>query len=51
MGTMIGDVLAGPVGGALGGAAQRLFSRVTGLGDYQVRTNSLMGVQDGSKVR
>lgn len=47
---MIGDVLAGPVGGALGGAAQRLFSRVTGLGDYQVRTNSLMGVQDGSKV-
>lgn len=50
MGRMIGDALAGPVGGAIGGAAQRLFSRVTGLGDYQVRTNSLMGMHDGAKV-
>lgn len=46
VGRMIGDWIApgiaGPVGGALGSGLGTLFSKITGIGDYKVQSNSLV---------
>lgn len=41
-GTAIGGYLGGPAGAALGSSAGAFLSKITGFGDYVIRSNSLM---------
>lgn len=41
-GTLIGGALGGPAGAAIGGAAGKLFSAITGFGDYTIKENSIL---------
>lgn len=47
LGSALGGMLGGPagmgIGSALGSGAQGLFRAITGVGDYKVTSNSLMG--------
>lgn len=45
VGSMLGSLVSpgfAPIGAALGSKAQQLFSKITGMGDYKVRKNSLV---------
>lgn len=40
-GTTMGTALGGPAGGIVGGAGADLFNRITGMGTYKIRSNTL----------
>jgi hypothetical protein len=44
-GTSIGNYFAGPIGGHLGGLAGSALSKISGMGDYRIKSNSLMTSQ------
>lgn len=46
-GAALGGALGGPAGAAMGSKAGAFISRITGMGDYEVKQNSLMG---GGKI-
>jgi hypothetical protein len=41
-GAALGNYLVGPMGGPIGEAAGHALARITGMGDYTIRSNSLM---------
>lgn len=41
LGAAIGSRFGGPIGGVIGGTAGTLFSKITGFGDYKVRSNTI----------
>lgn len=43
LGSLAGGALAGNAGATLGRAAGSVFSKITGLGDYDIKTNALTG--------
>lgn len=42
IGSAVGSMFGGSPGAALGSAAGKLFSKITGFGDYKIRQNSVM---------
>lgn len=42
MGSAMGNLLAGPTGGAIGAKAGSMLARITGVGDYKVESNSIL---------
>lgn len=48
--TTLGGYLGGPLGATAGGTAASLFNRITGLGMYKVRGNSLLDTSTGVPI-
>lgn len=46
-GTALGGILGGPIGSTLGDVGANWLSDVLGMGDYEVKGNSLMNAQSG----
>lgn len=42
IGSTVGGLLSGPMGAKVGSSAGKLFSKITGFGDYKVSSNSIL---------